>query len=209
MSDQFVIPGNIIFKQRGTLWWPGENCIMGRDHTIHSMATGYVKYYRDPSKHPGRKYIGVVFKKEDTLPYPVHAERKRQLNMTPHTIRAPTPLPETSPSGIPYEVRRLQEGEPDRLLKLRDDYGYREDNWAIGQLVRTTGLKTKRFRTRKQWFRFRRWRRERELEGQRKAAKKRAEEGGADGADGGAGKAKKPVGKKAKKAAKKSGKKKK
>ena len=57
-ADQFVIPGNIIYKQRGSLWWPGENCIMGRDFTIHSMATGYVKYYRDPEKHPDRKYIG-------------------------------------------------------------------------------------------------------------------------------------------------------
>src|SRR5687768_12904031 len=60
-TDQFVIPGNILYKQRGTLWWPGENCIMGRDHTIHAMATGYVKYYRDPARHPDRKYIGVVF----------------------------------------------------------------------------------------------------------------------------------------------------
>ena len=77
-----MIPGNILYKQRGTHWWPGENCIMGRDHTIHAMATGYVKYYRDPARHPDRKYIGVVFNKSDTLPYPQHAERKRRLNMT-------------------------------------------------------------------------------------------------------------------------------
>ncbi|KAG6006946.1 hypothetical protein E4U21_006565 [Claviceps maximensis] len=177
-GDQYVIPGNIIYKQRGTHWWPGENCIMGRDHTIHSMATGYVKYYRDPSRHPDRKYIGVVFNKTDTLPYPQHAERKRRLNMTAFTIRAPDEKQALSPSGIPFEVRRVQAGEPDRLLKLQSDYSYREENWRIGRLVKTTGLRTKRFRTRKQWFRNRRWRRERELEGQRTAAKKRAEMGG-------------------------------
>ncbi|OAQ75784.1 50S ribosomal protein L27 [Purpureocillium lilacinum] len=231
-GDQFVIPGNIIYKQRGTHWWPGENCIMGRDHTIHSMATGYVKYYRDPARHPDRKYIGVVFDKADVLPYPAHAERRRRLGMTAHAIRAAEERPALSASGIPFEVRRLgegasastennttttnkgkgkgaaaaaQQGEPERLLRLRDDYSYREDNWRIGRLVRTTGLRTTRFRTRKQWFRHRRWRRERELEGQRKAAARRAEAGGA----GDAGKAPKAMSKKAaKKAAKKAGKKK-
>lgn len=158
-------------------WWPGENTLLGRDHTIHASVTGYVKYYRDPAKHPDRKYIGVVFDKADTLPYPVHAERRRRLNKTAHTIAAPVEKPALSPSGIPFEVVRLQEGEPDRLLRLRDDYSYREDNWRIGRLVKTTGLKTKRFRTRKQYFRHRRWRRERELEGQRKAEAKRVELG--------------------------------
>lgn len=175
--DQFVIPGNILYKQRGTLWWPGENCIMGRDHTIHAMATGYVKYYRDPAKHPDRKYIGVVFDKKDTLPYPLHAERKRKLNMTTYTIRPKAPEPTLSASGIPTQVTRVEPGEPDRLLRLRSDYSYREDNWRIGRLVKTTGIRTTKFSTRKKYFRNRRWRREREIEGQKKAAAKRQEGG--------------------------------
>lgn len=179
--DQFVIPGNILYKQRGTLWWPGENCMMGRDHTIHSKVTGYVKYYRDPAKHPDRKYIGVVFDKNDTLPYPVHAQRKRRLNMTESTIReAPERPTAESESGIPYQVTRVQVGEPDRLLRLRDDYSYREDNWQIGRLVDTTNIRLTRFRTRKQWFRQRRWRKEREITGRIASEKKRAESGAAD-----------------------------
>lgn len=173
---------------------------MGRDHTIHAMATGYVKYYRDPAKHPDRKYIGVVFDKTDVLPYPQHAERKRRLNMTAHAIRAAEEKPELSPSGIPFEVTRVQAGEPDRILKLRSDYSYREDNWRIGRLVQTTGLKMKRFRTRKQWFRHRRWRREREIAGQKKSEAARAESGAGGPAAPGK---KKPLSKKkAKKAAK-------
>lgn len=177
LSDQYVIPGNIIYKQRGTHWWPGENCIMGRDFTIHAMATGYVKYYRDPARHPDRKYIGVTFDKEDVLPYPAHAERKRKLGRTAHQIRAVEAESETSPSGIPFQVTRVVKGEPDRILRLRKDYSYREDNWRIGRLAETTGLQVKKFRTRKQYFRNRRWRREKEIEGQRKAEKKRAEMG--------------------------------
>lgn len=150
---------------------------MGRDHTIHAMATGYVKYYRDPARHPDRKYIGVVFDKKDTLPYPRHAERKRRLNMTTYTIRPKPAEPAVSPSGIPTQVTRVEAGEPDRLLRLRSDYSYREDNWRIGRLVKTTGIRTTKFRTRKQYFRNRRWRREREIEGQKKAAAKRKEMG--------------------------------
>lgn len=174
-----MIPGNIIYKQRGTLWWPGENCIMGRDHTIHANATGYVKYYRDPSKHPDRKYIGVVFNKTDTLPYPLHAERKRKLNMNVVPVSEPVPEPEMSSSGIPASVTRLVDGrvnglqEGEKILRLRKDYSYREDNWRIGQLVKTTGVRTRKFRSRRVYFRHRRWVRERMIAGEKRAAEKR------------------------------------
>ncbi|KAF3799223.1 54S ribosomal protein L2 [Colletotrichum gloeosporioides] len=177
-GDQYVIPGNIIYKQRGSLWWPGENCIMGRDHTIHAMASGYVKYYRDPARHPDRKYIGVVFNKDDVLPYPTHAERKRKLNMAAHPISKPVETPAVSASGIPTQVvraaPRTTKGvatQPPRVLKLRDDYSYREDNWRIGRLVK---LKTGGM-SRKARFRHKRWAKEKMITGQRAAAAKFAD----------------------------------
>ena len=33
-GGEAVIPGNIIVRQRGTKWWPGDNVGMGKDHTI-------------------------------------------------------------------------------------------------------------------------------------------------------------------------------
>ncbi|QDS68898.1 hypothetical protein FKW77_007898 [Venturia effusa] len=80
-GEQFVVPGNIIFRQRGTKWFPGENCDMGRDHTIFATETGFVKYYRDPAKHPKRQYIGVAFERTQTLPTPPNAARRRRLGM--------------------------------------------------------------------------------------------------------------------------------
>ncbi|KAI0017168.1 ribosomal L27 protein-domain-containing protein [Xylariomycetidae sp. FL0641] len=143
-GDSYVIPGNIIYKQRGTKWYPGENCHMGRDHTIHAAVAGYVKYYRDPERHPKRQFIGVVFDKSDVLPYPRHAVRKRRLNMTVSPITAPSPQPEISPSGIPTTVVREGYGRAPsprdrRVLKLQHDgsYAYREENWRLGTLVRT------------------------------------------------------------------------
>ncbi|KAJ1329750.1 large subunit ribosomal protein L27 [Microdochium nivale] len=142
-GDSYVIPGNIIYKQRGTIWFAGENCGIGRDHTIFALATGYVKYYKDPAKHPDRQYIGVVFDKADTLPYPPHAMRKRRLNLTASKIVPPAEQPEMSSSGIPTSVTRIGTGRnphprEERVYKLTDDhYAYREDNWRLGSLVRT------------------------------------------------------------------------
>ncbi|KEZ39078.1 Ribosomal protein L27 [Scedosporium apiospermum] len=176
-GDQYVIPGNIIYRQHGTHWWPGENCIMGRDFTIHAMASGYVKYYRDPALHPDRKYIGVVFRKEDTLPYPKHAERKRRLGMVATPMRGAAREPELSDSGIPNVVKKVNPDRPHaepQVLHLRKDYTYREDNWRIGRLVKTTGLQIKGYKSRRAYLRHRRWARERSLAGMRKVREKLA-----------------------------------
>ncbi|KAG9697420.1 ribosomal protein L27, partial [Aureobasidium melanogenum] len=88
-GEQYVIPGNIIFRQRGTKWFPGDNCAMGRDHTIYATQPGYVKYYKDPLKHPKRQYIGVVFERSQVLPQPPHAVRRRRLGMLAYQMETP------------------------------------------------------------------------------------------------------------------------
>ncbi|RWA10732.1 hypothetical protein EKO27_g4364 [Xylaria grammica] len=143
-GDSYVITGNIIYKQRGTKWYPGENCGIGRDHTIFALASGYVKYYKDPAKHPKRQYIGVVFDKKDKLPYPKNAMRKRKLNMVAAPVPPPQVQTELSASGIPNQIVRQGPGRKphprdERIIKLAQDssYAYREENWRLGTLVRT------------------------------------------------------------------------
>ena len=46
-----VIPGNIIARQRGTKWHPGDNVGLGKDHTIFSLIDGHVKF----KEHRGKK----------------------------------------------------------------------------------------------------------------------------------------------------------
>jgi len=36
-AGQYVVPGNILYRQRGTLWFPGEGCSMVSPHT-HILA---------------------------------------------------------------------------------------------------------------------------------------------------------------------------
>ena len=54
-GGEYVIPGNIIVRQRGTHFKVGNNVGIGKDHTIYSVIEGQVKF---ENKH-GRKYISV------------------------------------------------------------------------------------------------------------------------------------------------------
>ncbi len=45
-GGQAVIPGNIIVRQRGTKYHPGDNVGIGRDHTIFATVAGRVSFRR-------------------------------------------------------------------------------------------------------------------------------------------------------------------
>lgn len=45
-DGQFVTGGSILFRQRGTSIYPGENVGCGRDHTLFAKVDGFVKYER-------------------------------------------------------------------------------------------------------------------------------------------------------------------
>ena len=51
-----VKKGNIIIRQKGTKFHPGENTIIGRDFTIMANKDGVVKFYNKYDK----KYVAVV-----------------------------------------------------------------------------------------------------------------------------------------------------
>ena len=43
-GSEFVIPGNIIVRQRGTKFHPGLNVGMGKDHTLFALINGKVAF---------------------------------------------------------------------------------------------------------------------------------------------------------------------
>ncbi len=43
-GGQFVLAGNIIVRQRGTQYHPGENVGIGKDHTLFATADGRVDF---------------------------------------------------------------------------------------------------------------------------------------------------------------------
>ena len=54
-GGEAVIPGNIIIRQRGTKYHPGENVGMGKDHTIFALVEGKVSF----CEKKGRTVVGV------------------------------------------------------------------------------------------------------------------------------------------------------
>lgn len=56
-GGEAVVSGNIICRQRGTKWHPGNNVGIGKDHTIFAVSEGHVKFEK---KEKGRIYISVV-----------------------------------------------------------------------------------------------------------------------------------------------------
>jgi len=55
-GGQSVIPGNIIVRQRGTKYHPGDGVGIGKDHTIFATVEGRVKFAR---KTRDRVFIAV------------------------------------------------------------------------------------------------------------------------------------------------------
>ncbi|NJN28807.1 MAG: 50S ribosomal protein L27 [Cyclobacteriaceae bacterium] len=43
-GGQTVLAGNIIVRQRGTKFYPGENVGMGKDHTLFATSAGTVAF---------------------------------------------------------------------------------------------------------------------------------------------------------------------
>ena len=72
--------GQIIIRQRGTVWHAGTNVGLGRDHTLFALQPGFVKFYTDPTQ-PRRQFVGVVFDRHLTLPERDDRPRLRRLGL--------------------------------------------------------------------------------------------------------------------------------
>jgi len=56
-GGEAVIAGNILVRQRGTKWFPGNGVGIGRDHTIFATVEGQVKFHKGLK---GRTFISVL-----------------------------------------------------------------------------------------------------------------------------------------------------
>nr|POE72833.1 54s ribosomal protein l2, mitochondrial [Quercus suber] len=154
-GGEYVIPGNILFKQRG-----------------------YVRYYRDPLRHPKRKYIGIVFEKEQVLPQAPNEPRRRKLGMLAYQMPTEQASADIESVATGTEVRRESRSAAARRLKgmgenlqaaLRPGYQYRRGNWEIGRLqdkveaeAQSRGRTTRLYPDFKRGDRFAAWRKKSE-----------------------------------------------
>jgi large subunit ribosomal protein L27 len=57
-GGEAVIPGNILVRQRGTKFHPGDNVGCGKDHTLFATAEGKVEF-KVKGRH-NRTFVNVV-----------------------------------------------------------------------------------------------------------------------------------------------------
>ncbi|HLP21855.1 MAG TPA: 50S ribosomal protein L27 [Chitinophagales bacterium] len=56
-GGDFAIPGNIIVRQRGTVYHPGNGVMLGKDHTIFAVVEGMVKFTKGKND---RQFVHVL-----------------------------------------------------------------------------------------------------------------------------------------------------
>lgn len=59
-GGQEVIIGNIVVKQRGSVYHAGKNVKMGRDHTLYAVADGVVHFRRMTGHKRSQYYVDVL-----------------------------------------------------------------------------------------------------------------------------------------------------
>lgn len=150
---------------------------MGRDHTIFAKEKGYVVFYSDNMGRKGgegkreRKYIGVVFRRGETLPRGRGMPRVRRLGMVGRERDGGSVVDEESIVGEGLmlqqsdnpEVNAPQQSIQQRTqlpqaktpLELRPGYQFRESNWHIGRAAERANVRVREY---KRGDRFLAWR---------------------------------------------------
>jgi len=49
-AGETIKPGQIILRQRGTKYYPGENVGIGKDHTLYALSAGKVAYRKTKAR---------------------------------------------------------------------------------------------------------------------------------------------------------------
>lgn len=56
-GQEQVLAGNILVRQRGTKFHPGQNVGIGKDHTLFALIEGFVEFKRGQKN---RSYVSVL-----------------------------------------------------------------------------------------------------------------------------------------------------
>ena len=59
-ADEVVRAGNILVKQRGTVFHPGRNTYLSKDFSIHAKTDGKVAFRKMSGFKRGKFYVDVV-----------------------------------------------------------------------------------------------------------------------------------------------------
>ncbi len=105
-GGQHAIAGNIIIRQRGTRFHPGDNVYMGRDHTLHAAIDGTVVFTK---KRLNRTYVSIQGELVETETPKKAAKKAAPKKAATPAAAAPVAAPAAAKSS---------DGKPDDLKKI-------------------------------------------------------------------------------------------
>lgn len=87
-GGEYAIAGNILVRQRGTRFHPGENVYLSKDYTLHADINGTVVYRR---KKDNRTYVSVIDPNAPVLVIPTGKSKSANAEGTVKPKAAPKP----------------------------------------------------------------------------------------------------------------------
>lgn len=103
-GGQVAKAGNIILRQRGTKYHPGENVYMGKDFTIHAKVDGSVSFKKS---YRNRMYVSIVPAGAEAPAKPAPTAKPAAKKAAPVKKAAPAPAPEPTPAADATPVQAV------------------------------------------------------------------------------------------------------
>lgn len=111
-GGQAAIAGNIIIRQRGTKYHPGENVYMGKDFTIHAKVDGTVAFRK---RRSNRTYVSIVpvdaVAVAPAAPAKKAAPKKEAAPAAARSVAAEAPAPAAPKAAAKAEKIELPNGK--------------------------------------------------------------------------------------------------
>ena len=107
-GGEHAIAGNILVRQRGTKFHPGNNVYMGRDFTLHARIDGFVKFTK---RRNNRTFVNILPSMEQVQETVAPVKKK--------AAPAPKAAPKAeAPKAAPAAAATTASGKPDDLKKI-------------------------------------------------------------------------------------------
>ena len=131
-GGQYAKAGNIIVRQRGTKFHPGENVGIGKDHTLFALVEGQVAYKK---RRLNRTFVNVIpFDQVEETIAPVKPKQAKSTPKTEKVVEEPKAATETKPDDF-----KKIEGIGPKIAELLNNAGI----LTFGELASTDVAKIK------------------------------------------------------------------
>ena len=112
-GGQLAIAGNIIIRQRGTKYHPGENVYLGRDHTVHAKVDGIVAFKR---RRKNRMYVSIIplDSAEEVVAAPAPKPKKKKAAPAPVVEAVKVEAPVAAPAPVVEEPKKEEKPKAEK-----------------------------------------------------------------------------------------------